>query len=158
MTTNNVPANVHTSTRTLPRRPGILGRAAVTVSVAGAVAAGLALSVATAAPPAGAPGVASSSAPASAGTMSSSSITLVGFCPFGTHRGPGSGCRGGSINNNARVNRAAAETGRMYVDAAECAGEAVGKSAWKNRKKPSFGGVALGTISPALRCGHKKGY
>jgi hypothetical protein len=158
MTTNNVPANAHTSARTLPRRPGILARAAVTVSVAGAVAAGLALSVITTAPPAGAPGVAGSSVPAAAGTTSSSSIKLVAFCPFGTHHGPGSGCRGGSINNNARANRAAAETGRMSVDAAECAGKAVGKSVWKNRKKPSFGGVALGTISPALRCGHKKGY
>ncbi|MBL8924916.1 MAG: hypothetical protein JNM77_01575 [Pseudonocardia sp.] len=158
MTTNNVPVNVHASTRTLLRLPGILGRAAVTVSVAGAVAAGLALSVVTTAPPAGAPGVAGPSAPARVGTMSSSSIELVAFCPFGTHHGPGSGCRGGSINDNARVNRAAAKTGRMYVDAAECAGKAVGKSVWKNRKKPSVGGVALGTISPALRCGHTKGY
>ena len=131
MTTNNVPVNAHASTRTLPRRPGILGRAAVTVSVAGAVAAGLALSVITTAPPACAPGVAGSSVPAAAGTMSSSSIELVAFCPFGTHHGPGSGCRGGSINNNARANRAAAETGRMYADAAEFRLDAVGRRCWQ---------------------------
>ena len=83
-------------------------------------------------------------------------IQTVGFCVLG-HNSSG-GCRGGSINDNERLNDALAETGQMYVDAGECAGKAVGKSLWKNRKKPTLPTVALGTIAPGIKCGMAKGY
>ncbi|MDT0353948.1 hypothetical protein [Pseudonocardia charpentierae] len=100
-------------------------------------------------------------ATASAAEMPAShnpSLVLAARCPFGTHGGPGGGCRGGSINDNARVNRAASDTADMYRDAGECAVKAVGKSVWRNRKKPTLPTVALGTIKPGIKCGRSKGY
>lgn len=83
---------------------------------------------------------------------------MTSFCPFGTHGGPGGGCRGGSVNDNARANAAARDTAEMYRDAGECAGRAIGKSVLRNKKRPSFGTVALGTIRPGIKCGRSKGY
>ena len=40
----------------------------------------------------------------------------------------------------------------------ECAVKAVGKSLWRNRKKPTLPTVALGTIKPGVKCGRSKGY
>lgn len=57
-----------------------------------------------------------------------------------------------------RANRALAETGKMYRDAGECAVKAVGKSLWRNRKKPTLPGIALGTVKPAVKCGRSKGH
>jgi hypothetical protein len=120
-------------------------RAAVTAGVAGALAIGASTL------PTG------TSAPEISTTTAAVRLT-GGFCPFGTHHGPGSGCRGGSVNNNQRLNDSLRDTGEMYLDAGECAGKAVGKSLWKNRKKPTPPSVGLGTISPAIKCGRQKGY
>jgi hypothetical protein len=95
-----------------------------------------------------------SAAEAPAGVAASRMVTA--WCPFGTHSGPGGGCRGGSINDNDRANAAARDTADMYKDAGDCAVKAVGKSLWRNRKKPNFVGVALGTIAPGIKCGRTK--
>jgi hypothetical protein len=117
----------------------LVGRGVAVLGLSGALAAG----VLTTAPQAPSPVV-------------EAQVQIVGFCPFG-HNSSG-GCRGGGINDNQRLDDALADTGRMYLDAGECAGKAVGKSLWKNRKKPSLPGVALGTVSPAIKCGNSKGY
>ncbi|MDD7966560.1 hypothetical protein [Actinomycetospora lemnae] len=123
-------------------------RYATSVLVAGSLALGggfLAAPSASAATPAVGPATASVAA-------------VPSWCPLGTHSGPGGGCRGGSVNDNERLNRSLAETGRMYADATECALKSVGKSVVKNRKKPSVPGIAGGTVSPAFKCGREKGY
>ncbi|WP_181779842.1 hypothetical protein [Pseudonocardia pini] len=125
---------------TIPMR--LVGRGVAVLGLSGALAAG----VLTTAPQVTAPSP----------VVVEAQVQTVGFCPFG-HNSSG-GCRGGGINDNQRLNDALADTGRMYLDAGECAGKAVGKSLWKNRKKPSLPGVALGTVSPAIKCGDSKGY
>jgi hypothetical protein len=50
---------------------------------------------------------------------------LPTWCPFGTHGGKGKGCRGGSINDNERLNESVDDTLHMYKDAGECAGKGV---------------------------------
>jgi hypothetical protein len=118
-----------------------VGRGLAALGVSGALAVGV---------------LATAPQPAASRPVVEAQVQTVGFCPLG-HNSSG-GCRGGSINDNERLNDALADTGQMYADAAECAGKAVGKSLWKNRKKPSLPGVALGTVSPAIKCGNTKGY
>ncbi|OLL70452.1 hypothetical protein Ae168Ps1_6199 [Pseudonocardia sp. Ae168_Ps1] len=132
--------------RTQTRTRGLMARGLVVAGLTGVLAAG-ALGSAPSAP-------APLAAPATA--VVEAAVEPVAFCPFG--KNANGGCRGGSINDNERLNRSLADTGLMYKDAAECAGKAVGKSLWNNRKKPSLPGVALGTVAPAVKCGQSKGY
>ena len=125
---------------------GLAARGLVVAGLTGAVAVGALTSPTSPSPTSSANGLA----------VVEAHVQTVAFCPLGTL--PGGGCRGGSINDNKRLNDSLASTGRMYVDAGECATKAVGKSLWKNRKKPTMPGVAAGTISPAIKCGRSKGY
>ncbi|GAA4991242.1 hypothetical protein WHI96_09105 [Pseudonocardia tropica] len=121
------------------RRP--VGAVAAALALTGALAAGLTLG------------------PADSATRTvTAPVQTVAFCPFGTHDGPGSGCRGGGIDDNQRLNDALSDTGAMYVDAGECALKAVGKSLVRSWKRPSLPAIATGTIKPAVSCGHDKGY
>jgi hypothetical protein len=144
----STPAHESAADR-LPRRGARTARTALAaLGLTGIVAAGsLGLS-----------GTAFAAEPAPTHTAATSFAPLPSWCPFGTRHGKGSGCRGGGINDNQRLNGSLKETGRMYVDAGECAGKAVGKSLLKNRRKPSMGSIALGTIAPGIRCGRSKGY
>lgn len=73
--------------------------------------------------------------------------SLPDRCLFGTHGGKGKGCRGGSINDNERLNRATKETGKMYKDAGECAIKGVIKG--KGKFGPSqLAGARCGTTKP----------
>jgi hypothetical protein len=118
-----------------------IGRGVAALGLAGALAVG----VLTTAPQAAAPS-----------PVVEAQVQTVGFCPFGHNKS--GGCRGGSINDNQRLNDSLAETGDMYADAAECAAKALGKSLRKNLKKPSLPGLALGTVAPGIKCGNSKGY
>ncbi len=132
-----------TETRPVPQPGHAIRRLLATVGMAGALTLGGVALPATAS---------AAEAPTAVGV----SRVVTGFCPFGTHSG--GGCRGGSINDNERANRAARETGKLYVDAAECAGRALGKSVVKNRKRLSLPSIGLGTVKPGIKCGQDKGY
>jgi hypothetical protein len=69
----------------------------------------------------GAFGITGDSGPGQPTSMSLAAFSLPSWCPFGTHGGPGGGCRGGSIDDNQRLNDAVSDTVEMYRDAGECA-------------------------------------
>jgi hypothetical protein len=77
------------------------------------------------------------------------------WCPFGTHHGKGSGCRGGSINDNERLNDSLTDTGGMYKDAGKCAaaGIAGGVSSQLHSPVPSFGGLVKESLVGGAVCG-----
>ncbi len=89
---------------------------------------------------------------------SSSKKPHPGWCPFGTHHGKGTGCRGGSINDNKRLNESLKDTGQMYKDAGECAGAGLagGVSSQLRSPVPSFQGLAANSVPGAIACGASK--
>ena len=74
-------------------------------------------------------GTASAHAP-----ISAPATTSTAFCPLGTHDGPGSGCRGGSLSEGDRWKRAGRAQAESTKDAAGCAIEGVGKTLVPQRK------------------------
>lgn len=97
----------------------------------------------------GALGMTNDSGPGRPDTVSLASFSLPSWCPFGTHGGPGGGCRGGSINDNKRLNNAVSGTVQMYRDAGECAvvGVVTGTAE---------GDPLAGSWVPAAECGSDK--
>jgi hypothetical protein len=77
------------------------------------------------------------------------------WCPLGTRHGKGSGCRGGSINDNKRLNKAVKDTGKMYKDAGECAVKGVAKGL-TGSGSPSFPGIAGRSLVESAKCGATK--
>jgi hypothetical protein len=97
----------------------------------------------------GALGIIGDFAPGQTTTVALASFSLPSWCPFGTHGGPGGGCRGGSINDNQRLNDAVSDTAKMYRDAGECAIFGVVKGT-------AEGDPLLGSWVPAAECGSDK--
>jgi hypothetical protein len=98
--------------------------------------------------------VASVSLAASTGPIEAANLHSVPtWCPFGTNHGKGSGCRGGSVNDNKRVNDSVKDTGDMFKDAGECAIEGVAKGV--ESKPKSFWGLAKKSEEEGFKCGTK---
>lgn len=118
------------------------GRVLATLTLSGLLlAAGWGAAPAAEAAPLGGPAVAAQ-APAPG---------LPAWCPFGTHHGAGSGCRGGSVNDNERVNRAAKATWIDYRDATKCA---LGGVAGATRDSPKTGPkFAVDSLVGGFSCG-----
>jgi hypothetical protein len=77
------------------------------------------------------------------------------WCPLGTRHGKGSGCRGGSINDNERLNQSLKNTGKMYKDAGECAAKGVAKGL-TGPGSPSFPIIAGRSLVETAKCGATK--
>jgi hypothetical protein len=77
------------------------------------------------------------------------------WCIFGTHHGKGSGCRGGSINDNQRLDNAVDNTLNMYKDAGRCAGEGVVKGTAESLGEgdPTLEGIAANSAADSVECG-----
>ncbi|MDD7966566.1 hypothetical protein [Actinomycetospora lemnae] len=89
-----------------------------------------------------------------AAPLATSASLLPTWCPFGTHDGAGSGCRGGGINDNERVNRAARGTWVQYREAGRCAMEGVGGAASEGIRDPRrLGRLAHDSITGGFVCG-----
>jgi hypothetical protein len=83
------------------------------------------------------------SAPAWAGEIQPAAVqtstVLTSWCPLG-HAKNGH-CRGGSINDNERLNDALKDTGGMYKDAAECAAKGVIEGKGKFWPSEAYGAI-----------------
>jgi hypothetical protein len=83
--------------------------------------------------------------------LATSASLLPTWCPFGTHDGPGSGCRGGGIDDNERANRAARGTWVQYREAGRCALEGVAGAASEGLRDPKR--LAPDSLAGGFTCG-----